>query len=67
MTVEPTAFLYPFIEADERDGTALVEAMAASAQAKIGHSRSLRALTRQPTSTPTSRSTPSAGTSEFCS
>ncbi len=45
MTVEPTAFLYPFIEADERDGTALVEAMAASAQAKIGHSRSLRALT----------------------
>jgi D-sedoheptulose 7-phosphate isomerase len=42
---EPTGFLYPFIEADERDSDALLAELAASATSKIGQSRDLRATT----------------------
>jgi D-sedoheptulose 7-phosphate isomerase len=42
---EATAFLYPFIEADERDAGALVADLASSARAKIADSRALRAVT----------------------
>ena len=44
-TVEPTGFLYPFIEADERDAGALIIDLVASAGAKVGDSISLRAAT----------------------
>jgi D-sedoheptulose 7-phosphate isomerase len=40
---EPTGFLYPFIEAEERDAAALLADLAESARGKIGESRSLRA------------------------
>jgi hypothetical protein len=39
---EPTGFLYPFIESDERDSAALLAALAASAEDKINESRALR-------------------------
>jgi D-sedoheptulose 7-phosphate isomerase len=39
---EPTGFLYPFIESEERDATTLVADLAASARTKIRHSRALR-------------------------
>jgi D-sedoheptulose 7-phosphate isomerase len=39
---EPTGFLYPFIEAEERDSSTLVAQLADSARAKVGASRSLR-------------------------
>jgi len=42
---EPTGFLYPFIEAEERDGAALVADLALSAQSKMAESRDLRAAT----------------------
>lgn len=42
---EPTGFLYPFIEADERDPAALLADLAASAGAKIVESARLRAET----------------------
>lgn len=41
MSAEPTAFLYPFIEADERDSTPLVAHLATSASEKISISRQL--------------------------
>ncbi len=40
---EPTGFLYPFIEAEERDAAALLAELAASARAKATVSRQLRA------------------------
>ncbi len=42
---EPTGFLYPFIEAEERDSGALMTDLAASARAKIAESTSLRVVT----------------------
>jgi D-sedoheptulose 7-phosphate isomerase len=44
-TVEPTGFLYPFIEADERDAGALITDLVASASAKVSDSVSLRTAT----------------------
>ena len=43
MSSEPTGFLYPFIEAEERDGTTLLLDLARSAEAKINESEALRA------------------------
>lgn len=45
MSSEPTGFLYPFIEAEERDTAALVADLVISAQAKMLESASLRAVT----------------------
>jgi D-sedoheptulose 7-phosphate isomerase len=45
MSGEATAFLYPFIEADERDAPALVADLASSARAKMADSAALRAIT----------------------
>jgi D-sedoheptulose 7-phosphate isomerase len=45
MRPEPTAFLYPFIEADERDAPALVADLSSSARAKIADSTVLRSVT----------------------
>lgn len=42
---EPTGFLYPFIEAEERDAGALLTDLVASAQAKLEESAVLRATT----------------------
>jgi D-sedoheptulose 7-phosphate isomerase len=42
---EPTAFLYPFIEAEGRDPVALVTELASSARAKIEESTTLRTAT----------------------
>ena len=47
MTTEATAFLYPFIEAEERDPTALLVDLAASARSKISDSIQLRQDTLQ--------------------
>jgi len=44
-TSEPTGFLYPFIEGDERDASGLLADLATSAQAKAAESRALRAAT----------------------
>ena len=41
MSNEPTGFLYPFIEGDERDAGGLVLDLASSAQAKMAASRAL--------------------------
>jgi D-sedoheptulose 7-phosphate isomerase len=40
---EPTGFLYPFIESEERDSSSLLATLATSAEAKIIESRALRA------------------------
>ncbi|MGH9107883.1 MAG: D-sedoheptulose-7-phosphate isomerase [Acidimicrobiales bacterium] len=45
MTAEPTGFLYPFIESEERDAPGLVADLARSARAKMDTSRALRAAT----------------------
>lgn len=45
MSTEPTAFLYPFIEADESDPLPLLAELAASAAAKIEASMALTAET----------------------
>ncbi len=45
MSAEPTSFLYPFIEAEERDASDLLADLARSAQAKIAESEALRAET----------------------
>src|ERR1700685_797109 len=45
MNAEPTGFLYPFIEAEERDAAALVTDLVGSARAKMLESASLRAGT----------------------
>jgi D-sedoheptulose 7-phosphate isomerase len=42
---EPTSFLYPFIDAEERDTDALSADLVASARAKVSESRRLRAAT----------------------
>jgi D-sedoheptulose 7-phosphate isomerase len=42
MSEEPTGFLYPFIEAEERDASALLVDLAGSARTKIAESRALR-------------------------
>lgn len=43
--MEPTSFLYPFIEAEERDATRLVADLAASARTKMAESAALRIAT----------------------
>ena len=45
MNSEPTGFLYPFIDGDERDADALVFDLAASARAKMAESTDLRDVT----------------------
>jgi D-sedoheptulose 7-phosphate isomerase len=45
LSSEPTGFLYPFIESEERDSAGLVADLAASARAKMADSRSLQAAT----------------------
>lgn len=45
MTDEPTAFLYPFIESEERDVAGLLAELAQSAQAKMLESLALRTVT----------------------
>ncbi len=45
MSAEPTGFLYPFIDAEERDEAALVTELARSAQSKMAESRGLRSAT----------------------
>ena len=45
MSTDPTAFLYPFIESDERDAGPLLAELAASARRKFDESRSLQAAT----------------------
>jgi len=45
MSSEPTSFLYPFIESEERDSAGLMVDLATSAEEKIRQSRSLRAST----------------------
>lgn len=47
MSSEPTGFLYPFIEKEERDAGSLVADLAASARTKIAESRALRTATLQ--------------------
>jgi len=47
MSSEPTAFLYPFIDADERHSATLLTDLAASARSKIAESHDLRAMTLQ--------------------
>jgi D-sedoheptulose 7-phosphate isomerase len=43
VSAEPTGFLYPFIESEERDSASLLTALTASARSKMHESRSLRA------------------------
>jgi D-sedoheptulose 7-phosphate isomerase len=45
VSTEPTAFLYPFIEADERDAGPLLDDLAASARATMAASARLQAET----------------------
>jgi D-sedoheptulose 7-phosphate isomerase len=45
MSSEPTGFLYPFIEAEERDASGLLADLARSARSKMAESRQLRAAT----------------------
>jgi D-sedoheptulose 7-phosphate isomerase len=45
VTAEPTGFLYPFIDAEERDRTSLLVELAASAQSKMVESAAVRAAT----------------------
>ncbi|MBW8817889.1 MAG: SIS domain-containing protein [Streptomyces sp.] len=45
VSTENTGFLYPFIEADERDATALLDDLAASARAKAHESAALQQAT----------------------
>jgi D-sedoheptulose 7-phosphate isomerase len=45
MTSEPTGFLYPFIDSEERDSASLLVDLARSAQEKIADSRALRSAT----------------------
>ncbi len=45
MTAEPTNFLYPFIDSEERDSTALLVDLAASARGKMAQSRELQLAT----------------------
>ncbi|MDA8282481.1 MAG: SIS domain-containing protein [Actinomycetota bacterium] len=45
MTAEPTGFLYPFIESEERDAEALLADLGRSALSKIAESHAVRAET----------------------
>jgi D-sedoheptulose 7-phosphate isomerase len=45
MSCEPTGFLYPFIEAEERDSATLLAELTRSAESKIDESRHLRTTT----------------------
>jgi D-sedoheptulose 7-phosphate isomerase len=45
MSAEPTGFLYPFIESEERDSSSLLVDLAHSAREKITASRALRTAT----------------------
>jgi D-sedoheptulose 7-phosphate isomerase len=45
MSAEPTGFLYPFIESEERHAAPLMAQLAASARAKMAESRALRVAT----------------------
>jgi D-sedoheptulose 7-phosphate isomerase len=47
VTTEPTGFLYPFIDGDERDATQLLADLATSAQQKMVESYHLRTATLQ--------------------
>jgi D-sedoheptulose 7-phosphate isomerase len=47
VSTEPTGFLYPFIEAEERDADVLIADLAASARAKLAESYRLRATAVQ--------------------
>lgn len=47
MTAEPTAFLYPFIDAAESDVATLLHDLAASARSKLEDSAALAVATRQ--------------------
>ena len=42
MTAEPTGFLYPFIDSEERDAAGLLDDLAASARSKVAISREVR-------------------------
>jgi D-sedoheptulose 7-phosphate isomerase len=45
MTAEPTNFLYPFIDSEERDSTSLLVDLATSARGKMAQSRALQLAT----------------------
>ncbi len=45
MTPEPTNFLYPFIDSEERDSTSLLVDLASSARGKMAQSRALQLAT----------------------
>jgi D-sedoheptulose 7-phosphate isomerase len=45
VTAEPTNFLYPFIDSEERDSSALLVDLAASARGKMAQSRALQLAT----------------------
>jgi D-sedoheptulose 7-phosphate isomerase len=45
MSVEPTSFLYPFIDSEERGADALLRELAESARSKLEESTALRAAT----------------------
>lgn len=45
MSTEPTGFLYPFIDGDERDSESLLTDLAASAREKMAESATLRTAT----------------------
>jgi D-sedoheptulose 7-phosphate isomerase len=45
VSAEPTGFLYPFIDSEERDSTGLLAALTTSAEAKMHESRTLRTTT----------------------
>jgi D-sedoheptulose 7-phosphate isomerase len=45
VSAEPTGFLYPFIDAEERDADALLDDLTTSAREKVAASRALRAET----------------------
>ena len=47
MSTEPTGFLYPFIESEERDAALLVADLTESARTKMAESRALRLATIQ--------------------
>ncbi len=72
MTGEPTGFLYPFIEAEERDAPALLADLAASARRKVAESRDLRAVDpgprrRHPRARPARRWRTGSATAAGCS
>jgi D-sedoheptulose 7-phosphate isomerase len=55
MAGEPTGFLYPFIESEERDSSSLVVDLATSAREKVAQSRDLRTTTLEQCASPLAR------------